>query len=90
MQKNENTVKTFDRLIAICQAQNASDIHFSVGQHPICRINGELVRLERLGTFTNNGQANGLRLPDRGRHKTQVQCVYAAGNLCAGGSYFEQ
>ena len=54
MQKNENTVKTFDRLIAICQAQNASDIHFSVGQHPICRINGELVRLERLGTFTNS------------------------------------
>lgn len=44
---------TFDRLISICQSQNASDVHFSVGQHPICRINGDLVRLERLGTLRN-------------------------------------
>ncbi len=43
---------TFDRLINICQAQNASDVHFAVGQKPICRINGDLVRLERLGNLT--------------------------------------
>lgn len=34
-------------------SQNASDVHFSVGQQPICRINGELVRLERLGTLSD-------------------------------------
>ncbi len=44
---------TFDRLITVCMSQNASDVHFSVGQHPICRINGDLVRLERLGTLCN-------------------------------------
>ena len=43
----------FDRLVAICMSQNASDVHFSVGQQPICRINGDLVRLERLGTLTD-------------------------------------
>lgn len=40
---------TFDRLIAVCQSQRASDVHFSVSQHPICRINGDLMRLEKLG-----------------------------------------
>lgn len=45
---------TFDRLITVCMSQNASDVHFSVGQHPICRINGDLVRLERLGTLGNS------------------------------------
>ena len=47
---NENA---FDRLISVCMSQNASDVHFSVGQQPICRINGELVRLERLGTLSD-------------------------------------
>ncbi len=46
--------KTFDRLIAVCQSQKASDVHFSVGQHPICRINGDLVRLEKLGYLTGD------------------------------------
>lgn len=45
---------TFDRLIAVCQAQNASDIHFTVGQQPICRISGDLVRLDKLGTLSNS------------------------------------
>ncbi len=45
---------TFDRLIAVCKSQNASDVHFSVGQHPICRINGDLVRLERLGILSDD------------------------------------
>lgn len=43
---------TFDRLISVCQAQRASDVHFSVGQQPICRIDGILTRLERLGTLS--------------------------------------
>ncbi|HBT65579.1 MAG TPA: type IV pili twitching motility protein PilT, partial [Ruminococcaceae bacterium] len=46
-------MNTFDRLIAICLSQNATDVHFSVGQHPICRINGDLVRLERLGFLSD-------------------------------------
>lgn len=46
-------MNTFDRLITICLQQNATDVHFSVGQPPICRINGDLVRLERLG-FLND------------------------------------
>lgn len=46
-------LSTFDRLISVCQAQNASDVHFSIGQQPICRIHGELVRLDRLGTLSN-------------------------------------
>ena len=45
---------TFDRLISVCQGQKASDVHFAVGQKPICRINGDLVRLERLGCFRND------------------------------------
>ena len=45
--------KTFDRLIAVCKGQKASDIHFSVGQYPICRINGVLVRLDKLGRLNN-------------------------------------
>ena len=44
---------TFDRLINICFSQKATDVHFSVGQNPICRINGELVRLERLGNLSD-------------------------------------
>lgn len=45
---------TFDRLISVCQGQKASDVHFAVGQKPICRINGDLVRLERLDCFRND------------------------------------
>lgn len=45
---------TFDRLISVCLSQNASDVHFSVGQQPICRIHGDLIRLERLGTLSND------------------------------------
>ena len=44
---------TFDRLIAVCQSQRASDVHFSVSQHPICRINGDLIRLEKLGFLSD-------------------------------------
>ena len=47
-------MNTFDRLIHICLSQNATDVHLSVGQPPICRINGELVRLERLGVLSDN------------------------------------
>ena len=49
---------TFDRLIAVCQGQCASDVHFSVGQQPICRINGDLVRLEKLGHLNNDDIKN--------------------------------
>ena len=45
---------TFDRLINICFSQKATDVHLSVGQHPICRINGNLVRLERLGFLSDS------------------------------------
>ncbi len=44
----------FDRLVSVCQSQGASDIHFSMGQQPICRINGDLVRLEKLGFLSND------------------------------------
>ena len=44
---------TFDRLVSVCQSQGASDVHFSMGQQPICRINGDLVRLEKLGYLSN-------------------------------------
>ena len=43
----------FDRLVSVCQSQGASDVHFSMGQQPICRINGDLVRLEKLGYLSN-------------------------------------
>jgi len=52
---------TFDRLIAVCQGQRASDVHFSVGQQPICRINGDLVRLEKLGHLNNDDIKNFIR-----------------------------
>ncbi len=44
----------FDRLVSVCQSQGASDVHFSMGQQPICRINGDLVRLEKLGFLSND------------------------------------
>lgn len=71
----------FDRLISVCMSQNASDVHFSVGQQPICRINGELVRLERLGTLNDSDikgfiehSAPSEKLPEM---KTQKQLDYA-------------
>lgn len=53
---------TFDRLINICFAQRATDVHFSVGQNPICRINGDLVRLERLGFLSDSDVSEFIRL----------------------------
>ena len=46
-------MNTFDRLIHICFSQGATDVHLSVGQPPICRINGELIRLDRLGVLND-------------------------------------
>lgn len=53
---------TFDRLINICFAQRATDVHFSVGQNPICRINGDLVQLERLGFLSDSDVSEFIRL----------------------------
>ena len=71
----------FDRLISVCMSQNASDVHFSVGQQPICRINGDLIRLERLGTLNDSDikgfiehSAPAEKLPEM---KTQKQLDYA-------------
>lgn len=47
------TVNNIDKIIAICKKQGATDIHLAVGQPPICRINGDLIRLERLGVLSD-------------------------------------
>lgn len=46
-------VNNIDKIIAICKKQGATDIHLAVGQPPICRINGDLVRLERIGVLSD-------------------------------------
>lgn len=46
-------VNNIDKIIAICKKQGATDIHLAVGQPPICRINGDLLRLERLGVLSD-------------------------------------
>ena len=53
---------TFDRLINICFGQKATDVHFSVGQNPICRINGDLVRLQRLGFLSDADVSEFIRI----------------------------
>ena len=57
MQSNSSTprqtVNNIDKIIAICKKQGATDIHLSVGQPPICRINGDLLRLDRLGILSD-------------------------------------
>lgn len=46
-------VNNIDKIVAICKKQGATDIHLAVGQPPICRINGDLLRLERLGVLSD-------------------------------------
>lgn len=46
-------VNNIDKIITICKKQGATDIHLAVGQPPICRINGDLVRLDRLGKLSD-------------------------------------
>ena len=37
-------VNNIDKIITICKKQGATDIHLAVGQPPICRINGDIIR----------------------------------------------
>ena len=46
-------VNNIDKIVAICKKQGATDIRLAVGQPPICRINGDLLRLERLGVLSD-------------------------------------
>lgn len=46
-------VNNIDKIITICKKQGATDIHLAVGQPPICRINGDIIRLERLGVLSD-------------------------------------
>lgn len=43
---------TFDELLAFGRAQNCSDLHISVGEPPVFRVNGELARLRKEPPFT--------------------------------------
>ena len=52
--QQQQSFKNIDKIITICKMQGATDIHLAVGQPPICRINGDLVRLNKIGVLNDN------------------------------------
>jgi twitching motility protein PilT len=52
MPETESTPLNIDTLLAELVEQNGSDLHVTVGSHPVARVRGELVRLETFPKLT--------------------------------------
>jgi twitching motility protein PilT len=52
MPETESTPLNIDTLLAELVEQNGSDLHVTVGSHPVARVRGELVRLEQFAKLT--------------------------------------
>jgi twitching motility protein PilT len=52
MPETESTPLNIDTLLAGLVEQNGSDLHVTVGSHPVARVRGELVRLEKFPKLT--------------------------------------
>jgi twitching motility protein PilT len=52
MPETESTPLNIDSLLAELVEQNGSDLHVTVGSHPVARVRGELVRLENFPKLT--------------------------------------
>jgi twitching motility protein PilT len=52
MPETESTPLNIDTLLAELVEQNGSDLHVTVGSHPVARVRGELVRLENFPKLT--------------------------------------